>query len=153
MYYICLAFFLTVCALHWEMQKEDSTGNELEKGSGEIQTEQQPGICKVCKLAMKKLKKQISNGATLVCNSSVSYAFNKNSCETNSLMLILLVTFLQDDVKKKLAMVCDEIDSLKSLCRKFVYKYKDTLVEELSTTDDARTICINIGVCKKWVWS
>uniref|UniRef100_A0A9J7ZZM8 Saposin B-type domain-containing protein n=1 Tax=Cyprinus carpio carpio TaxID=630221 RepID=A0A9J7ZZM8_CYPCA len=113
----------SVCALHWEMQKEDSTGNELEKGSGEIQTEQQPGICKVCKLAMKKLKKQISNGATL------------------------------DDVKKKLAMVCDEIDSLKSLCRKFVYKYKDTLVEELSTTDDARTICINIGVCKKWVWS
>uniref|UniRef100_A0A672S7X4 Saposin B-type domain-containing protein n=1 Tax=Sinocyclocheilus grahami TaxID=75366 RepID=A0A672S7X4_SINGR len=103
------------CALHWEMQKEESTGNELEKGSGK----QQPGMCWACKWSMKKLKKQISNGAT------------------------------PDDIKKKLGMVCDEIGFLKSLCRKFVNKYKDTLVEELSTNDDAETICINIGVSKK----
>ncbi|XP_016129608.1 antimicrobial peptide NK-lysin-like [Sinocyclocheilus grahami] len=109
----------SACALHWEMQKEESTGNELEKGSGEIQTEQQPGMCWACKWSMKKLKKQISNGAT------------------------------PDDIKKKLGMVCDEIGFLKSLCRKFVNKYKDTLVEELSTNDDAETICINIGVSKK----
>uniref|UniRef100_A0A8C1KC21 Saposin B-type domain-containing protein n=1 Tax=Cyprinus carpio TaxID=7962 RepID=A0A8C1KC21_CYPCA len=86
---------------------------------GDIQTEQQPGMCWTCKWAMKKLKKQISNGAT------------------------------PDDIKKKLGMVCDEIGFLKSLCRKLVNEYKDTLVEELSTTDDARTICVNIGVCKK----
>uniref|UniRef100_A0A8C2J654 Saposin B-type domain-containing protein n=1 Tax=Cyprinus carpio TaxID=7962 RepID=A0A8C2J654_CYPCA len=109
----------SVCALHWKMQKEESTGNELEEGSGDIQTEQQPGMCWTCKWAMKKLKKQISNGAT------------------------------PDDIKKKLGMVCDETGFLKSLCRKFVNEYKDTLVEELSTTDDARTICVNIGVCKK----
>lgn len=64
-------------------------------------------------------------------------------------MLILLVTFLQDDVKKMLAMVCDEIVFQKSLCWIFVNEYKETLVEELSTTDNATTICINIGVCKK----
>lgn len=64
-------------------------------------------------------------------------------------MLNLLVTFLQDEVKKKLENICDRIGFLKSLCRKFVNKYTDTLVEELSTTDDAKTICINIGVCKK----
>ncbi|XP_016129609.1 antimicrobial peptide NK-lysin-like [Sinocyclocheilus grahami] len=109
----------SVCALHWEMRKEESTGNELEEDSGEIQTEQLPGICWACNWAMKKLKKQISNGATA------------------------------DDIKKKLGMVCDEIGFLKSLCRKFVNKYTDTLVEELSTTDNARTICVNITVCKK----
>ncbi|XP_058606436.1 antimicrobial peptide NK-lysin-like [Onychostoma macrolepis] len=109
----------SVCALQWEMHKEESTGNELEEGSGEIQTEQLPGTCWACKWVMKKLKKQISNGAT------------------------------PDDIKKKLGMVCDEIGFLKSLCRKFVNKYTDTLIEELSTTDDARTICVNVTVCKK----
>ncbi|XP_043118324.1 antimicrobial peptide NK-lysin-like [Puntigrus tetrazona] len=110
----------SVCAsLHWEMPKEVSTGNEPEGGSGEIQTEQLPGLCWACKWAMKKMKKQISNGAT------------------------------PEDIKNKLGVVCDEIGFLKSLCRKFVNKYTDTLVEELSTTDDARTICINITVCKK----
>ncbi|XP_050990153.1 NK-lysin tandem duplicate 4 [Labeo rohita] len=109
----------SVCALHWEMRKEKSTGNEFEESSGEIQTEQAPGICWTCKWAMKKLKKQISNGAT------------------------------QDDIKKKLEMICDEIGFLKSQCKTFVNQYRDTLVEELSTTDDAKTICVNIGVCKK----
>nr|QDQ16868.1 NK-lysin antimicrobial peptide [Sinocrossocheilus bamaensis] len=108
----------TVGALHWEMHKE-TTGNELQESSGEVQTEQKPGMCWACKWAMKKLKKQISNGAT------------------------------PEDIKKKLEMVCDEIGFLKSLCRKFVNQYRDTLVEELSTTDDAKTICVNIGVCKK----
>ncbi|XP_048046948.1 antimicrobial peptide NK-lysin-like [Megalobrama amblycephala] len=109
----------SVCAFHWEMHKEESNENEIEESSGDIQTEQLPGMCWVCKWAMKKVKKQISNGTT------------------------------QDEIKKKLSMVCDQIGFLKSLCRKFVNKYTDTLVEELSTTDDARTICVNISVCKK----
>ncbi|XP_056112055.1 antimicrobial peptide NK-lysin-like [Rhinichthys klamathensis goyatoka] len=112
----------SVCALHWEMHKEESNGNEIEEGSGDIQTEQLPGMCWACKWAMKKLKRRLSNGATA------------------------------EEIKKKLSMVCDEIGFLKSLCRKFVNKYMDTLVEELSTTDDARTICANIGICKKKAW-
>ncbi|XP_077095010.1 uncharacterized protein LOC143746785 [Siphateles boraxobius] len=109
----------SVCALHLEMHKEESNGNETDEGSGDTKTEQLPGVCWACKWAMKKLKKQISNGAT------------------------------SDEIKKKLSMVCDEIGFLKSMCMKLVNKYTDTLVEELSTTDDARTICANIGVCKK----
>ncbi len=53
-------------------------------------------------------------------------------------MLTLLVTFLQDDIKKMLGMVCDEIGFLKYLCRMLVNKYMGTLIEELSTTDDAQ---------------
>ncbi|CAM4649105.1 unnamed protein product [Leuciscus chuanchicus] len=109
----------SVCAFHWEMHKEEFNGNEIEGGSGDNQTEQLPGMCWACKWAMKKVKSRISNGATT------------------------------DDIKNKLSMICDEIGFLKSMCRKFVTKYTDTLVEELSTTDDARTICANIGVCKK----
>ncbi|KAG1946633.1 NK-lysin tandem duplicate 4 [Pimephales promelas] len=109
----------SVCALHWEMHKEEPNGNEMEEGSGDVQKEQLPGLCWACKWAMNKLKRRISNGAT------------------------------SEEIKKKLSMVCDEIGFLKSLCRKFVNKYTDTLVEELSTTDDAKTICVNITVCKK----
>ncbi|XP_067312067.1 antimicrobial peptide NK-lysin-like [Pseudorasbora parva] len=109
----------SVCALHWDMHKEESNGNEIEESSGDIPTEELPGMCWACKWAMNKLKKQISNGTT------------------------------KEDIKKKLSMVCDEIGFLKFLCRKFVNTYMDTLVEELSTTDNARTICVNISVCKK----
>ncbi|ROJ78832.1 hypothetical protein DPX16_15357 [Anabarilius grahami] len=109
----------SVCAFHWEMNKEESNENEIEESSGDIQTEQLRGLCWVCKWAVEKVKKQISNGAT------------------------------PDNIKKKLLMDCKETGFLKSQCRKFVNKYTDTLVKELSTTDDARTICVNISVCKK----
>ncbi len=95
---------------------------------------------------MGKLKNEITKGSTKVGNSSVSYTLI-SSCEANGIMLTLLVTFLQDDIARMLGGVCDEIGFLKSLCRLFVNKYTDTLVEELSTTDNARTICVHIGVC------
>ncbi|KTG46647.1 hypothetical protein cypCar_00036716 [Cyprinus carpio] len=117
--YIYHAVFLTVCALHLEMHKEESIGNEFEESSGEIENKdkqllESAGLASV----IRKLKKQISK-TTL------------------------------DYIKKKLGMVCDEIGFLKTLCRKLVNRYMDILVEELSTTDDTRTICANIGVCKK----
>ncbi|XP_067310779.1 antimicrobial peptide NK-lysin-like [Pseudorasbora parva] len=107
----------SVGSLHWEMHKEESNGNETEESSGDIQTEQLPGLCWACKWAMNKLKKHISSGTTA------------------------------EEIKKQLLMVCDEIGFLKFLCKNLVKKYTDTLVEELSTTDTGRTICVNIGVC------
>ncbi|XP_052009718.1 antimicrobial peptide NK-lysin-like isoform X2 [Xyrauchen texanus] len=108
----------SVCALHYEMHK-GLTGDEHEESSGESmeETEELPGVCWACKWAMRKLKKHISTG-------------------TNA-----------NDIKKQLSDVCDEIGFLKSLCKNLVHKYTDMLVEELSTTDDASTICVNIGVC------
>ncbi len=95
---------------------------------------------------MGKLKNVIPKGSTKVGNSSVSYTLI-SSCEANGLMLTLSFTVLQDDIRRMLGGVCDEIGFLKSLCRLFVNKYISPLVEELSTTDNARTICVNIGVC------
>ncbi|RXN08548.1 antimicrobial peptide NK-lysin-like protein [Labeo rohita] len=84
---------------------------------GEIQAEQFPGVCWACKWAMGKLKSQMTKGMT------------------------------KNDIKNMLGMVCDEIGFLKYLCRMFVNKFMGTLIEELSTSDNARTICVNIGVC------
>uniref|UniRef100_A0A8C1UGS1 Saposin B-type domain-containing protein n=1 Tax=Cyprinus carpio TaxID=7962 RepID=A0A8C1UGS1_CYPCA len=107
----------SVCALHWKMQKEESTGNELEEGSVEMPSEQLPGLCWACKWAMGKLKSEINKGST------------------------------KDDIKNMLGTVCDGIGFLKYLCRMLVNKYMGTLIEELSTTDDARTICVHVGIC------
>ncbi|KAK2879092.1 hypothetical protein QQF64_010766 [Cirrhinus molitorella] len=107
----------SVCALHLEMHKVKSTEDELKEDSDEITAEQLPGVCWACKWAMGKLKSQINSGST------------------------------KNDIKNMLGMVCDEIGFLKYLCRMFVNKYMGTLIEELSTSDNARTICVNIGVC------
>ncbi|KAK7136197.1 hypothetical protein R3I94_014748 [Phoxinus phoxinus] len=108
----------SVCALDWEMHGGNFTGDELEESSGEWpQTEQLPGLCWACKWAMGKVKKLVSTKST------------------------------QSEIRQLLTHVCDEIGFLKYLCRTFVAKYINLLVEELSTTDNARTICVNIGVC------
>uniref|UniRef100_A0A3Q2NPA0 Antimicrobial peptide NK-lysin n=1 Tax=Fundulus heteroclitus TaxID=8078 RepID=A0A3Q2NPA0_FUNHE len=44
----------------------------------------------------------------------------------------------------QLKSVCDKIGLLKSKCKKFVDKNLGVLVEELTTTDDVRTICVNL---------
>ncbi|XP_067310784.1 antimicrobial peptide NK-lysin-like [Pseudorasbora parva] len=111
----------SVGSLHWQMHKEESNGNEIEESSGDIPTEQIPGLCWACKWAMNKLKKHIPKNTTA------------------------------DDIKKKLSMVCDEIGFLKSKCKDFVNTNLSTLIEELSTTDNAETICVNINICKKKV--
>ncbi|XP_077079984.1 antimicrobial peptide NK-lysin-like isoform X2 [Siphateles boraxobius] len=108
----------SVCALDWEMRRRNFTGDELEESLVEMApTDQLPGLCWACKWTMGKLKKLVSNKST------------------------------QSEIREMLTHVCDEIGFLKYLCRIFVGKYLNVLVEELSTSDNARTICINIGVC------
>nr|XP_055028868.1 antimicrobial peptide NK-lysin-like [Misgurnus anguillicaudatus] len=107
-------------ALQWEIYREDSTGNEESSGEVMVKMNQKlPGVCWACKWAIKKVKNKISNGVT------------------------------QDAIKRQLASVCDQIGFLRSMCRGLVNKYTGVLIEEISTSDNAATICMNIGVCKK----
>uniref|UniRef100_A0AAY4ACS4 Saposin B-type domain-containing protein n=1 Tax=Denticeps clupeoides TaxID=299321 RepID=A0AAY4ACS4_9TELE len=77
-----------------------------------------PGLCWVCKWAIKKAKNSINT--------------------TNETM-----------IRYKLHHVCDRIlYYIKSICKNFVNKYMDILVRELSTTDDVKTICQHLKVCK-----
>ncbi|XP_037602625.1 NK-lysin tandem duplicate 4 [Sebastes umbrosus] len=77
-----------------------------------------PGVCWACKWALNKVKKAVGNNATV------------------------------EKLKSKLMSVCDQIGLLKSLCRKFVKAHLSELIEELTTTDDVKTICVNTGACK-----
>ncbi|XP_030299163.1 antimicrobial peptide NK-lysin-like [Sparus aurata] len=81
-----------------------------------------PGICWACKWALNKVKKVIGPNATT------------------------------ESVTTKLNSVCNEIGLLKALCRKFVKAHLGELIEELTTTDDVRTICVNTGACKPKEW-
>lgn len=58
-----------------------------------------------------------------------------------------LLFFLQS-IKTKLLSICDEIGILKPMCRKFVKQHLGVLIEELTTTDDVRTICVRTKACK-----
>ncbi|KAL3968861.1 hypothetical protein ACER0C_028818 [Sarotherodon galilaeus] len=77
-----------------------------------------PGKCWACKWILNKMKKFAGPNATA------------------------------ESLKSKLLSVCDEIGLLKPLCRKFVKAHLDELIEELTTTDDVRTICVNTGACR-----
>ncbi|KAG9268630.1 antimicrobial peptide NK-lysin-like, partial [Astyanax mexicanus] len=50
-----------------------------------------------------------------------------------------------DAIKAKLLKVCSGIGLLKKRCENFINKNIDVLTEELSTSDDPKTICTNIG--------
>lgn len=62
--------------------------------------------------------------------------------------LISLFFFVLQKVKARLIKICNKIGFLKSRCHKFVITHLDELVEELSTTDDVKTICVNVKACK-----
>ncbi|XP_076733752.1 antimicrobial peptide NK-lysin-like [Maylandia zebra] len=76
-----------------------------------------PGKCWACKWILNKMKKFAGPNATA------------------------------ESLKSKLLSICDEIGLLKPLCRKFVKVHLEELIEELTTTDDVRTICVNTGAC------
>uniref|UniRef100_A0AAY5L411 Saposin B-type domain-containing protein n=1 Tax=Esox lucius TaxID=8010 RepID=A0AAY5L411_ESOLU len=83
-----------------------------------LKEQQLPGTCWACKWALNKVKKNLP------------------------------ATSNQEQIKGKLLAVCNKVGLLKSLCKSFVNKNLMVLIEELSTTDDVRTICVNIKACK-----
>ncbi|XP_062864014.1 antimicrobial peptide NK-lysin-like [Trichomycterus rosablanca] len=128
---LLIASFLmgTVCAIHLEYLSIDSAEEVLDESLGTVDeaedlpmpSAQLPGVCWACKWAMNKLKNRISKGASV------------------------------DEIKSQLLEVCNQIGFLKGICRKIIHKYLDVLIEELSTSDDPKNICINVGICKSVV--
>ncbi|KAM9432708.1 antimicrobial peptide NK-lysin-like [Salvelinus alpinus] len=76
------------------------------------------GTCWVCQWALNKVKESISTSSR------------------------------QEELKRKLLSVCDNVGFLKSMCKGLVKKHLPVLIEELSTSDDVRTICVNIKACR-----
>uniref|UniRef100_A0A3Q2NPG2 Antimicrobial peptide NK-lysin-like n=1 Tax=Fundulus heteroclitus TaxID=8078 RepID=A0A3Q2NPG2_FUNHE len=51
-------------------------------------------------------------------------------------------------IKKNLKAVCDNLRWMKSKCHKVVDSHLNALIKELMTTDDVRTSCVKIKMCK-----
>uniref|UniRef100_A0A3B5L6B9 Saposin B-type domain-containing protein n=1 Tax=Xiphophorus couchianus TaxID=32473 RepID=A0A3B5L6B9_9TELE len=99
--------------------------DDVELGEPDVDVQGLPGMCWGCKWALNKLKKK--TWIKLHCGGKNAWREKKTH---------LFVS------------VCDGIGLLKSQCRKFVDANLAVLIEELTTTDDVRTICVNVGVCK-----
>uniref|UniRef100_A0A674F7T8 Antimicrobial peptide NK-lysin-like n=1 Tax=Salmo trutta TaxID=8032 RepID=A0A674F7T8_SALTR len=113
----------SVWEIHGQCQEVDLDDQE-DQEVVEAQTEkrmakQLKGTCWVCKWALNKVKKSISTSSS------------------------------QETLKQKLLSVCDKVGFLKSMCKGLVKKHLWVLIEELSTSDDVRTICVNIKACKQ----
>ncbi|XP_063079942.1 antimicrobial peptide NK-lysin-like [Engraulis encrasicolus] len=77
-----------------------------------------PGVCWACKWLLNKVKKSISAASS------------------------------PDEITGKLRAGCEQIGFLRSMCKGFVKRYLSVLVEELSTTDEVRSICVSLKACK-----
>ncbi|TWW72021.1 antimicrobial peptide NK-lysin-like [Takifugu flavidus] len=118
---ILLLCILVTCSV-WTVQarnlKVSTDDDDEDQGELAIEAGRLPGVCWACKWALKKVKR-------IIGNSSNSEA-----------------------IKAKLTSICDQMGLLKSLCRKFVTNHLGVLIEELTTSDDVRTICVNVRACK-----
>ncbi|CDQ87959.1 unnamed protein product [Oncorhynchus mykiss] len=119
---VLLALSLLACSV-WEMHGQchevDLDDQEVVEAQPEKRVEQQlQGTCWVCEWALNKVKKSISSSSS------------------------------PEEIKQKLLSICDKIPFVKSMCKRLVKKHLWVLIEELSTSDDVRTICVNIKACK-----
>ncbi|KAJ7989207.1 hypothetical protein DPEC_G00317110 [Dallia pectoralis] len=117
---ILLAFGLLACSVcEINGQCQDIDDVDLVTSHPEKRMEQQlPGTCWACKWALNKVKKSLKD------------------------------TSRKEEIKSKLLSICQKIGLLKSVCLTVVKQHLSVLIEELSTTDDVRTICVNIKACK-----
>ncbi|XP_038864804.1 antimicrobial peptide NK-lysin-like [Salvelinus namaycush] len=119
---VLLALSLLACSvwkIHGHRQEVDPDDQEVVEAKPKKCMEQQlKGTCWVCKWALNKVKKSISASSS------------------------------QEELKQKLLSVCDNVGFLKSMCKGLVKRHLWVLIEELSTSDDVRTICVNIKACK-----
>ncbi|XP_072546493.1 antimicrobial peptide NK-lysin-like [Salminus brasiliensis] len=113
----------TACAMHLEYLKIDPDEEHVksldvtESEDLQMPGAELPGLCWACKWAMDKLKRSLGSDAGT------------------------------EAIKTGLHQVCDGIGFLRFLCKNMINQFFDVLVEELSTTDNAETICSNIGLC------
>ncbi|XP_070971477.1 antimicrobial peptide NK-lysin-like [Oncorhynchus clarkii lewisi] len=119
---VLLALSLLACSvweIHGQCQEVDLDDQEVLEAKPEKRMEQQlKGTCWACKWALNKVKKSITTSSS------------------------------PEELKQTLLSVCDNIGFLKSVCKGLVKKHLWVLIEELSTSDDVRTICVNIKACK-----
>nr|XP_020446727.1 antimicrobial peptide NK-lysin-like isoform X1 [Monopterus albus]UIX27086.1 antimicrobial protein NK-lysin-1 [Monopterus albus] len=131
---VCILVTCSVWTVHgrtFEVSIDDQKQVDVEIS---VEAGKRPGLCWACKWALNKVKAVIGPNTT---TENITTKL-KSICDQ--------LGFLKS--KTKLKSICDQIGLLKSMCRKFVTKHLQELIEELTTTDDVRTICVNTRACK-----
>ncbi|NP_001290252.1 antimicrobial peptide NK-lysin-like precursor [Larimichthys crocea] len=116
--FVCILGACSVWTVHGRNLKVNDDDQEGAELDISVEARKLPGLCWVCKWSLNKVKKLLGRNTTA------------------------------ESVKEKLMRVCNEIGLLKSLCKKFVKGHLGELIEELTTSDDVRTICVNLKACK-----
>ncbi|KAM9341518.1 NK-lysin tandem duplicate 4 [Symphorus nematophorus] len=115
---VCILVTCSVWTVHGRNIRVTTDDQDPVEVEISVQAGKLPGLCWTCKWALNKVKKVIGPNATA------------------------------EAVTSKLMPVCNQIGLLKSLCKKFVKNHLAVLVEELTTSDDVKTICVNLNACK-----
>ncbi|XP_071354393.1 antimicrobial peptide NK-lysin-like [Trachinotus anak] len=114
---ILLVCILVSCSVHGRSFEINIDDQDQKEVEISVEARQFVGICWACEWAVKNVKKDIGPNAT------------------------------SENLKSKLLKVCDGIHMLKSRCKRFVKDHLSELIEELKTTNDVRTICVNTKAC------
>ncbi|XP_028251679.1 antimicrobial peptide NK-lysin [Parambassis ranga] len=115
---LCTLAACSVWAVHGRTIEVNIADEEQVDIDVSVEASKVPGLCWACKWALNKVKTLVGKNCTA------------------------------EKLKAKLNAVCEEIGLLKAACRKFVKSHLGELIEELTTTDDVRTICVNLKACK-----
>ncbi|TNN55321.1 hypothetical protein EYF80_034453 [Liparis tanakae] len=115
---VCILVTCSVWTVHGKNFEVNTDDGKQLEVEISVDASKRPGLCWVCKWSLNKVKKAIGPNATA------------------------------ENLVLKLKSICKQTGLLKPLCSKFVKKHLAELVEELTTTDDVRTICVNTGACK-----
>ncbi|KAJ8333209.1 hypothetical protein SKAU_G00421050 [Synaphobranchus kaupii] len=120
---LCFLLAYTACAqsghFHGNGVLETDDDMALEAEAEAETTENIPGFCSICKRIMNKVKASMSDHES------------------------------KEEITKKLHNVCNKMRVFKRTCKKVVNKYLVKLVDELLTSDGARTACVKIKLCKR----
>ncbi|KAI3367664.1 hypothetical protein L3Q82_026505 [Scortum barcoo] len=115
---VCILVTCSVWTVHGRTLEIKIDDHEQVDEEISVEAGKIPGLCWACKWALNKIKKVLGPNVTA------------------------------EVVKAKLKSVCNEMGLLKSKCQKFVNGHLSLLIEELTTSDDVRTICVNAKACK-----
>ncbi|XP_035850858.1 NK-lysin tandem duplicate 4 [Sander lucioperca] len=115
---VCILITCSVWTVHGGSFEVNIDDQEQMEVDISVKAGKLPGVCWACNWALKKVKKLAGRNATV------------------------------EKLTSKLNSICNQIGLLKSLCHKFVKTHLPELIEELTTTDDVKTICVNTGACK-----
>nr|UOF71357.1 NK-lysin [Siniperca chuatsi] len=115
---VCILVTCSVWTVHGRSLEVNSDDQEDVEVEISMGAGRLPRVCSACKWALRKVKKAIGPNPTA------------------------------ESLTTKLKSICNEIGLIKYLSHKFVKRHLAELIEELSTTDDVTTICVNTRACK-----